>query len=97
MKAIYFISLPVGATLVHDSVPVFVKGRGLSTNKAHYSAADVKAIETEDGKIVTRIDPPASWSYLLAPAFTILGFLLPWGAIKMLTWIGMGFFQSGKL
>lgn len=65
--------------------------------KQHYSANDVIEIETEDGNTVHRTDPPPQWTYLLAPVFPILGFLLPWGAIKTLTWIGTGFFGSGKL
>jgi len=38
--------------------------------------------------------PVALWQYLPALAFPLLGFFLPWGAIKALTWIGTGFVTS---
>ena len=37
---------------------------------------------------------PSFWQYLPALAFPLLGFLMPWGAIKALTWIGTGFVTS---
>jgi len=64
--------------------------------KAHYSAADISGIEPDDGQEVYRADLPGLWSYLLIPVFPVLGFFLPWGAIKTLTWIGLGFSRSGN-
>lgn len=37
---------------------------------------------------------PSIWRYLPALAFPFLGFLMPWGALKALTWIGTGFVSS---
>ncbi len=34
---------------------------------------------------------PSFWQYLPALAFPFLGFLLPWGTVKTLAWIGTGF------
>ncbi len=39
-------------------------------------------------------EAPSRWQYLPALAFPLLGFFLPWGAIKALTWIGTGFVTS---
>ncbi len=61
----------------------------------HLSAADISYVETSEG-IVNRSDPPHLRSYLLTAAFPVLGFLLPWGAIKTVTWIGLGFSQTGN-
>ena len=36
-------------------------------------------------------EAPSLWQYLPALAFPLLGFLVPWGTLKTLTWIGMGF------
>jgi len=60
------------------------------------STADISDIETENGQKVYRTEPPSFWSYLLIPVFPVMGFFLPWGAIKTLTWVGVGFSQSGK-
>jgi hypothetical protein len=52
---------------------------------------NVTSIETADGQTVYRVDPPGIWRYLPALGFPFLGFLLPWGLLKTLTWIGAGF------
>jgi len=70
--------------------------RLLSKQKQHYSANDVIEIETEDGKAVHPTDPPPLWTNLQAPVFPILGFLLPWGAIRVLTWVVTGFFTPPR-
>lgn len=59
------------------------------------SSADISDIETSDGQTVSRTEPPAFSSYLLTAAFPALGFFLPWGVIKTLTWIGLGFVHAG--
>jgi hypothetical protein len=64
--------------------------------RQHYSANDVIEIETEDGNTVHRTDPPPLWTYLLAPVFLVLGFFVPWGTLKVLTWIGAGFSLPGR-
>jgi hypothetical protein len=60
------------------------------------SASDISGVETDDGKEVYRTNLPGLWSYLLIPIFPVLGFFLPWGAIKTLTWVGLGFSRSEK-
>jgi hypothetical protein len=37
------------------------------------------------------VDPPAPKAYLIPLLYPILGFLLPWGSIRLLTWVGSGF------
>jgi hypothetical protein len=60
----------------------------------HVSADDISYVETNGGQIVNRPAQPSLWSYLFIPVFPVLGFVLPWGAIKTLTWVGLGFFPQ---
>lgn len=59
-----------------------------------YQAAEIRMIETADGQIITRTNPPGFWAYIYVVALPVLGFLLPWGAIRLLTWVAMGFFAE---
>ena len=34
---------------------------------------------------------PKSWEYLLVALFPICGFLIPWGAVRVIGWVGAGF------
>ena len=36
-------------------------------------------------------DAPAGWEYLLGTLFPILGFFIPWGAIRAIGWVVAGF------
>jgi hypothetical protein len=53
----------------------------------------VTSIEPNAGVWVDRTEAPPMKEYcaLVYPAF---GFLFPWGAIRVLTWVGMGFFAE---
>jgi hypothetical protein len=53
-------------------------------------------VETEDGRLVFRGAAPGVGWYVLASTFPLLGFIAPWGLIKALTWIAMGFSHSQK-
>jgi hypothetical protein len=57
---------------------------------------ELKSIEKENGATVYTTSSPPLSSYLLALVPPVLGFLLPWGSLAVLTWIGTGFFQSPK-
>ncbi len=58
------------------------------------SADEINLIETADGRQIYKTDPPTFRSYLLLPVFPVLGFFLPWGVIRTLTWIGVGFYSG---
>ena len=51
----------------------------------------VSSIELSTGELVQRVDPPALKAYLIPLLYPVLGFLLPWGGIRVLTWVGSGF------
>ena len=38
-----------------------------------------------------RTTPSSAWEYLCIPLCPILGFLIPWGAVRAIGWVGAGF------
>ena len=36
----------------------------------------------------------AAWEYFCVPLCPILGFLIPWGAVRAIGWVGAGFTKS---
>jgi hypothetical protein len=57
---------------------------------------EVDSIYTMDGKTLSSTPASSAWLYLLIALFPILGFFIPWGAIRAIGWVGAGFFQSAK-
>ena len=60
-------------------------------NKIYFERNEVKTIERADGEIVSKGNNPTLWPYLLLP---VLGFCVPWGTLKALTWVASGFFPK---
>lgn len=56
----------------------------------------VASIETEDGHTLYPTPAPSAWLYLLIALFPILGFFIPWGAIRAIVWVGEGFVNPAK-
>ena len=56
------------------------------------SAGMITEIDLTTGELVPRIEPsPPLLAYFLLLLYPILGFLLPWACIRVLTWVGTGF------
>jgi hypothetical protein len=57
---------------------------------------EIAWFEMDDGRTITRTAEPTSlfW-YLLYPPIMAVGFVLPWGAVRLVTWIVSGFIRSG--
>jgi hypothetical protein len=51
----------------------------------------IAQIDLSSGEPVPRVDPPTLKAYLVPLLYPILGFLLPWGGIRVLTWVATGF------
>lgn len=51
----------------------------------------VSSIELSTGELVPRAESPHLTAYLLLLLYPVIGFLLPWGCIRILTWVGTGF------
>jgi hypothetical protein len=54
----------------------------------------VESIETEDGATLYPTPRPTLWPYLLAVIFPVFGFVIPWGLVCTLAWVGVGFFEK---
>jgi predicted small secreted protein len=66
-------------------------------NSIHWTKDnEVESIVTQDGQTFYQTPAPSAWLYLLVVLFPILGFFIPWGAIRAIGWVGAGFFQPSK-
>ena len=78
-----------------DPPPSVVNKRGIKA--IHWTKSlGVESIETEDGQTLYPTPVPSAWLYLLVALFPILGFFIPWGAIRAIGWVGAGFVASPK-
>lgn len=74
-------------------IPSTVNKGGIRTiNWIHDYA--VQSIVTTDGQTLYPTPSPGGWSYFLIVILPLLGFLIPWGSIRVIGWVGAGFVQS---
>lgn len=70
-------------------------------SKVHIdSTKQVAAIELSTGRIIVR-PKVTGWleyfkDYLLLLSYPVLGFLLPWGCVRILAWVGYGFIGTDR-
>ena len=57
---------------------------------------EVASIETSDGETLSPTPAPAAWEYLLVVLFPVAGFVIPWGAVRAIGWVGAGFVNSSQ-
>lgn len=82
-----------GGTTVEDANPL-LKGNLDGIRSVHFdSTSRVASILFTSGEWVFRTEAPKFSEYLLLFAFPFAGFMLPWSAIRLLTWVGTGFFS----
>jgi hypothetical protein len=53
-------------------------------------------IVTDDGNFVFLTAAPSVWEYLLVVFYPVLGFIIPWGAVRAIGWVVAGFVPSTK-
>jgi hypothetical protein len=53
--------------------------------------SEIESIETKDGQTIYPTPSPGAWTYLLIALFPVLGFFIPWSAIRAIGWVGAGF------
>ena len=54
----------------------------------------IAEIDLTTGELIPRTEPPAQLKvYLLPLMYPLIGFLLPWGGISLLAWVGTGFVE----
>ncbi len=99
------IQLPPGATLVKqkytieksDGTPLTSELSKGGIGKIHWARDySVESIETEENDYLYPGPAPDRWEYVFIVFFPILGFLIPWGAVRAIGWVGAGFIQSSK-
>jgi hypothetical protein len=56
----------------------------------------VESIDMQDGQTVFPGQAPSLWSYLLVVILPVLGFLIPWGLVNAMVWVGAGFIEASK-
>ena len=56
----------------------------------------IESIETQDGQYLFSTPAPSASSYLLIAFFPILGFFIPWGAVRAIGWVAAGFVAGSK-
>ena len=54
----------------------------------------VASIETDSASVYAEPAPNA-WEYFLAVLFPVFGFIIPWGTVRAIGWVGVGFVQKG--
>jgi hypothetical protein len=62
----------------------------------HFENREITSIETQDGQTLYPTPAPSAWLYLLIALFPILGFFIPWGAVRAIGWVGGGFVAGPK-
>jgi hypothetical protein len=56
----------------------------------------IESIETDDGQTLYPTPAPSAWEYLLVALLPILGFFVPWGAVRAIGWVGAGFVTNSE-
>jgi hypothetical protein len=96
--------LPTGATIVppycympNDDPDAFYytpsELNSGGTKTIHFENREIASIETTDGQTLYPTAAPGVWPCFLIAIFPVLGFFVPWGAIRAIGWVGTGFSQ----
>lgn len=56
----------------------------------------INSFETDDGQTLYPTPAPGAGAYLLVAVLPILGFFIPWGAVRAVGWVLAGFFQPTR-
>jgi hypothetical protein len=64
-----------------------------SFGKISYEAG---LVQTDDGQNLFPTSEPSAWNDPLIALFPVLGFFIPWGAVRAIGWVGAGFIQGSK-
>ena len=83
-----------GGITIWASHPL-LKGNRDGIDGVYFDSANrVTQIRFATGEWLYQTQAPKISAYLLLLAFPVVGFLIPWGAIHLVTWVGTGFFAS---
>jgi hypothetical protein len=90
--------LPSSASsLTSDRVPdaLTVNKEGIAVIHWTKSLA-VASIETQDGQSLYPTPATGAWSYVAIALLPLLGFFIPWGAVRAIGWVAAGFVAGTK-
>jgi len=92
------ITQKIGLDIAKDKVPnavIDIQGHpeGIYQIRTDTKGA-IDSFTMEDGRAVTKTEAPSWLWYLLYPIIVAAGFFLPWGTVRLLTWIVSGFVGS---
>jgi hypothetical protein len=79
--------------IVNISLEIPSRPKGIRLFRVN-GRSEIEAFELEDGRTVMRTNAPSALWYLLYPLLAAAGFLLPWGAVRLVNWIVSGFIGS---
>jgi hypothetical protein len=69
-----------------------LKGNKDRIDEVHFATGgSVASIHLSTGESVERTDAPHLWPFLALLVYPTLGFLIPWGSVRLLIWVGSGF------
>jgi hypothetical protein len=86
--------IPINDERATDYAPSELNSGGIKT--VHFQNREIASIEPQDGQTLYPTPAPATWLYLLIALFPVLGFLIPWGVVRSVGWVGAGFVQPAK-
>ena len=93
------INVPPGYTLDKDPAPCSIVVQvNLNGIKEVYvdKVGGISEIDLTTGEGVPKTDPPHLQSHGAIVLYPIMGFLIPWCALRLLTWAGSGFFEAPR-
>lgn len=62
----------------------------------HFENRQIESVETQDGQTFYPTPAPSAWSYVLIAILPLVGFFVPWGAIRAIGWVISGFIQTSR-
>lgn len=77
-----------------DYIAADLNSAGIKT--VHFVNRENVSIETQDGQTFYPTPAPGVWSYLLVAILPVLGFFIPWGAIRAIGWVLSGFVKPSE-
>jgi hypothetical protein len=83
--------IPIDDPNAADFTPSELNNGGIKT--VHFENREIASIETQDGQTLYPTPAPEAWQYLFVVFLPILGFFVPWGAVRAIGWVGAGFVQ----
>jgi hypothetical protein len=79
---------------LYSTETVIVKTGGVAEAVIDKKAKRIISITLYNGDLLTHAALPPMHHYCILPFLPVLGFVIPWGATGVLTWVGSGFFKG---